>query len=253
MVIEETLRLVDHVVRLLEAKKRDQLMDRHSRRIQTLMNRYYDNLEDRIMRQIEPVDRVTSDHFYDRVTEAALIAYLLMPEMEATTKAGIELGFQRTVGRVIGQPQMMNFAKDYLRSHAIRFSEKAGREISMTTNVEIRDLISKSLEEGWDKQKFIQRMGDLFDFSKYRAETTGQTETRHALVASTSETEKRLGIDQWDWIGCNTACETCGPFIQANPHTKAEIDQFNAETHPNCVGDSVPIIPEDFEPEMGWL
>jgi len=55
-----------------------------------------------------------------------------------------------------------------------------------------------------------------------------------------------LGIEKFDWVGCDPDCPICGPFLAGSPYTANEVEDIINSTHPNCAGGEVAIVPEDF-------
>ena len=243
----------DSLIRLLEARKRWSPEARAARdRLHSKMQNYIgSDLHQRTMRRIQTYG-LSSPEVMMQDTETSLIATLAYPELKTLAELGAKYGLDRIV-RQLGRPFIFGGSREWLDDHAIRFSKQLGQRVSETMNEAIRDFLSTAIEKGLSTEETIQNMLKFWkDQSEYRAEMVARTETRHSLVASEVEMQKRMGITLYDWDGCHLECPQCGPFIEANPHSAEEIQAFNAEVHPNCIGGSNPVISEDFEPDVGF-
>jgi hypothetical protein len=243
----------DKLIRLLEGRRRwsPKARDAQERLRNKIQNYIGSDLRQRTVRRIQTYG-LSSPEVVMIDTERSLILNLAYPELKTLAELGAKHGLDLIV-RQLGRPIIFGGSREWLDEHAIRFSKNLGLRVSETMNEEIRSFLSTAIEKGLSTEETIHEMLKFWkDQSEYRAEMVARTETRHSLVASEVEMQKRLGITQYDWDGCHLECPQCGPFILGNPHSAEEIQTFNAEVHPNCIGGSNPVIPDDFEPEVGF-
>lgn len=87
--------------------------------------------------------------------------------------------------------------------------------ITETTRANLRDLISKSVDEGWTTTELQHNILQSEDFSAARALTISRTESMYAYNHGKHEAAKGTGQKFKQQIGSGDACEDCMANIEA--------------------------------------
>jgi len=189
-------------------------------------------------------------HVFDVDEESVYLEELLIPLNETAGRYGQKEALRQLSLR-LAKKVIYRGSAAWIRDNAIRFGEKYAREISVHTNDLIRDQIARGIENGEGVTDVVNRIEVITrrQIEDYRAEIVARTEMGRAYNMSKLIQERVLGLEDYDWGGCDPGCLICGPFMGSNPHTAEEIENFvTGESHPNCAGDEVPRVPADFVP-----
>lgn len=255
-IADKLLAFCDKYIPLIEQKLRRRMLATLTRRLQRAMRNHFEQREKEILHRIEWAWKAKMEavstidwillHAFDYDEEMELLRVVLGGFYIEAGEWGAN-HLLRSVGSQIGRDVIYRGSTSWIKDHAIEFGEKYADMITETTNQAIRDEIGEAIAMGDDLDKAMDRIASVYsDAQGYRSEMIARTEMARAYNSSALEQAKALGIKQYNWVGCDPSCPICGPFMAGGPYSAAEIEDFIASTHPNCVGGQVPVVPEDF-------
>lgn len=202
-----------------------------------------------VARELPRADWITM-HIFDLDEERELLATILNSYYLEAGEAGVDRAITR-LSKLLKRDIIYRGTTAWVQDNAINFGKKYAGLVSKTTNQAIRNEIAEAIKQGEDLNKVMKRIASVYkDAEGYRSEMIARTEMQKAYNIGSLQQDAAMGLDKFEWFGCNPACPICGPFIDDNPHTADEVYGFSASTHPNCNGDYAPIVPEDFEPNL---
>jgi SPP1 gp7 family putative phage head morphogenesis protein len=121
--------------------------------------------------------------------------------------------------------------------------DKAGitiQGITQTTMTRISDSLLIGISEGMSARD-IGTAIDLIINDQARADIIAVTETNRAYNASAVDTYQSAGIEQFDWLAYDGACDECSAQEDANPHDIT--DEYPPE-HPSCRCSVAAVLPD---------
>ena len=121
--------------------------------------------------------------------------------------------------------------------------DKAGitiNGINQTTMTRISDSLLLGISEGMSARD-IGTAIDLIINDQTRADIIAVTETNRAYNASAVDTYQSAGIEQFDWLAYDGACEECLAQEEANPH---DITDDYPPEHPSCRCSVAAVLPD---------
>jgi hypothetical protein len=121
--------------------------------------------------------------------------------------------------------------------------DKAGitiQGINQTTMTRISDSLLLGISQGMGARD-IGTAIDLIINDPSRADIIAVTETNRAYNASAVETYQSAGIEQFDWLAYDGACEECLAQEEQNPH---EITDDYPPEHPSCRCTVAAVLPD---------
>jgi SPP1 gp7 family putative phage head morphogenesis protein len=122
--------------------------------------------------------------------------------------------------------------------------DKAGitiQGITQTTMTRISDSLLIGISEGMSARD-IGTAIDLIINDQTRADIIAVTETNRAYNASAVDTYQSAGIEQFDWLAYDGACDECSAQEDANPHDIT--DEYPPE-HPSCRCSVAAVLPDN--------
>jgi len=111
--------------------------------------------------------------------------------------------------------------------------------ITRTTLDQIGNKIAAGLQAGDPTSKVAQGIRDLVDGSSWRADLIAHTETARAMTAAAMDVYNVNGIDEWDLLTTEGACEECIAIADQNPHPVSD-DEDAPPVHGYCRCASAP-------------
>jgi len=121
--------------------------------------------------------------------------------------------------------------------------DKAGitiQGITQTTMTRISDSLLIGISEGMSARD-IGTAIDLIINDQTRADIIAVTETNRAYNASAVDTYQSAGIEQFDWLAYDGACDECSAQEDANPH---DITDDYPPEHPSCRCSVAAVLPD---------
>jgi hypothetical protein len=121
--------------------------------------------------------------------------------------------------------------------------DKAGitiQGINQTTMTRISDSLFLGISQGMSARD-IGTAIDLIINDPSRADIIAVTETNRAYNASAVETYQSAGIEQFDWLAYDGACEECLAQEEQNPH---DITDDYPPEHPSCRCTVAAVLPD---------
>lgn len=242
----------DLLTRFLESQRTQRRLAPLVARLHSELRKHYQNLRDNSIARLRSAwpkkhEALSQADYialsiYDLGEDEILLARLLSEFYERAGTRGADDALVQT-SRMIGRAVIYRGSRAWVRDNAIRFSRKYSREISATTNEAIREQIAEALEKGETLDDVMDRIASVYsEAAGYRSEMIARTEMGRGYNMSALVQDRVIGIDEYDWDGCDPSCPICGPFMDANPHTAAEVELFIANTHPNCTGNQIPTV-----------
>ena len=122
--------------------------------------------------------------------------------------------------------------------------DKAGitiQGINDTTMTRISDSLLLGISQGMSARD-IGTAIDLIINDPNRADIIAVTETNRAYNASAVDTYQSAGIEQFDWLAYDGACDDCSAQEDANPHDIT--DEYPPE-HPSCRCSVAAVLPDN--------
>lgn len=113
--------------------------------------------------------------------------------------------------------------------------------INQTTMTRISDSLLLGISEGMSARD-IGTAIDLIISDPNRASIIAITETNRAYNASAVDTYQSAGIEQFDWLAYDGACDDCLAQEDANPHDIT--DEYPPE-HPSCRCSVAAVLPDN--------
>lgn len=258
----EILTACNNIIQIYENRKRVRTLNSLAVRLRQSMVRHFENRQRFVLGRLQALWPIKTEaisplsydaqwitmHIYDRDEEQLLIVKILNPYyMEAGT-AGTAAAIQ-ALQNIIQREVIYRGSMHWIQNNAIKFGTKYADYITQTTNEAIRNEISEAIKLGENLDEVMQRIKDVYsEAAGYRSEMIGRTEMGRAYNSGALEQDKALGIEQWEWSGCDPACDICAPFLNGNPYDYDGIQNIIATTHPNCLGSESANVPQDFEP-----
>jgi len=121
--------------------------------------------------------------------------------------------------------------------------DKAGitiQGITQSTMTRISDSLLIGISEGMSARD-IGTAIDLIINDQARADIIAITETNRAYNASAVDTYQSAGIEQFDWLAYDGACDECSAQEDANPH---DITDDYPPEHPSCRCSVAAVLPD---------
>ena len=121
--------------------------------------------------------------------------------------------------------------------------DKAGitiQGINDTTMTRISDSLFLGISQGMSARD-IGTAIDLIINDPNRADIIAVTETNRAYNASAVDTYQSAGIEQFDWLAYDGACDDCSAQEDANPH---DITDDYPPEHPSCRCTVAAVLPD---------
>lgn len=120
----------------------------------------------------------------------------------------------------------------------LRSADITVRGITDSSMTRLGNALAAGLASGMDVRSIAASLTDILGDSA-RAGTIAVTETARAMTQASLDTYKNNGVDQWDWLLSEGACEACEDEASENPH---DINDDAPPEHPNCRCAIAPIV-----------
>jgi SPP1 gp7 family putative phage head morphogenesis protein len=121
--------------------------------------------------------------------------------------------------------------------------DAVARGIGDTSLTRIRTAIIDGLANGSSASDIADQINSVIA-NPYRADMIAITETNTAYNAAALDTYTEAGVDGWDWLAYEDACEICLEGEAANPHPLDDMDIPSDSSHSNCRCTITPVLPD---------
>jgi HK97 family phage portal protein len=190
---------------------------------------------------------LTKDQAAAIVAELAALEAQWRREIEESS-APLIFGAMENAGDTIGAEIGIDFDLsnqgliDFVRGYAFKFAQK----LSATSAQDVKDLILKSLEEGWSHKELRDALAEKFsEWETSRAEMVAHTETMRAVNAAAVESYRRAGVKYKVWVADPDACPYCAAMDGTVVGVDDDYFKVGDTYHPNGAERPMTISYED--------